>query len=159
MATHTYYLGTIRNNTTGTANSVNIHFQGAGTVVTDFRIGLYGPTGTLLAKTGNGSATVGTGLKQFALTSAATLAAGKMWFVLWTIATVGPTVTATTNTNGSAAQNDPTPAGTQVRVTGSVSDGGAGTDVPASLTVAGGGNVTAPAFAQTGQQMWAALVA
>ena len=156
MASHTYYLGSLRSREGGGVGRGCIQVQNVGSGLTDFRVSVYDAvTGPRLGTTGNVAAAInGTGGR--ALTLAFTLPeAGKWFYIVWCIAGTGPTLTATTNSNGSVVQNDPA-MGSAVRVTGTVSDGGSGTDTPASLTINDG---VVSGFSQSGQQIWLGLAA
>lgn len=155
LTSHVRFLTGLRVRRGGSLGHVVIGKSGTAGTITDFRVGIYDANGVQVAKTANQSANVtGTNaIKRLAVASVVDLPPGKYFGEIWCIASVAPTLAASTATTPmSIASNDPT-GSTAVRRFGSVTDGGSGTDVSASLTVGAGGNVTSPVYAVTSAQV------
>jgi hypothetical protein len=159
LATHTYYLSAMRVHKAGTFSKVGIICSALGTR-TDLRFAAYNAAGTRLATTGNvTSSLTATGFTALSFSTTPNYVPGVVYVVGWSINSATFTLAATTTSIGDGiAANGPAGA-TTCRRFGSVSDGGSGTDIPASLTISSG-VVSSPAFvcASTTQQFWCSLI-
>lgn len=158
LTSHTYYLSAMRVHRSASVSKIGAIVTATGTR-TDFRLAVYNAAGTRLGTTGNVTASVASGYKAYALTASTNVTPDLYYVVIWSINTVTFTLASSTNSTGDPVAANDAAGGTVIRRYGQVSDGGSGTDVPASLTISSG-SVTSPVFATSGTngQLWCGLI-